>query len=70
VFILLTGNILVLTNYLKPSDSMMGTVASIREQARYALHGGFTREYYNRTNLRQNSILVRYQERDRANPTD
>lgn len=49
---------------------MMGTVASIGEQARYALHGGFTREYYNRTNLRQNSILVRYQERDRANPTD
>lgn len=41
-------------------------IEEVAEQARYALNGGFTRKYYNRPNLRQNSILVRYQESDRA----
>ena len=41
-------------------------IEQVAEQARYALNGGFTRKYYNRPNLRQNSILVRYQEGDRA----
>ena len=41
-------------------------IEQVAEQARYALNGGFTRRYYNRPNLRQNDILVRYQESDRA----
>ncbi|MGF1539229.1 MAG: efflux RND transporter permease subunit [Pleurocapsa sp.] len=41
-------------------------IEEVAEQARYALNGGFTRKYYNRPNLRQNDILVRYQESDRA----
>lgn len=41
-------------------------IEAVAEQARYALNGGFTRTYYNRPNLRQNSILVRYQESDRG----
>ena len=41
-------------------------IEEVAEQARYALNGGFTRRYYNRPNLRQNDILVRYPERDRA----
>ena len=41
-------------------------IEEVAEQARYALNGGFTRKYYNRPNLRQNSILVRYPESDRA----
>ena len=41
-------------------------IEQVAEQARYALNGGFTRKYYNRPNLRQNDILVRYQESDRA----
>jgi HAE1 family hydrophobic/amphiphilic exporter-1 len=41
-------------------------IEEVAEQARYALNGGFTRKYYNRPNLRQNSILVRYRESDRA----
>ena len=45
-------------------------VQMVAEQARYALSGGFTRRYYNRPNLRQNSILVRYDAADRATPDD
>ncbi|MEO0853488.1 MAG: efflux RND transporter permease subunit, partial [Cyanobacteria bacterium J06648_11] len=45
-------------------------VRAIAEQSRYALNGGFTRRYYNRPNLRQNSILVRYQESDRGTTDD
>ncbi|MFP4124816.1 MAG: efflux RND transporter permease subunit, partial [Coleofasciculus sp.] len=41
-------------------------VRMVAEQARYALTGGFTRRYYNRPNLRQNSILVRYEEEERG----
>ena len=41
-------------------------IEQVAEQAGYALNGGFTRKYYNRPNLRQNDILVRYQESDRA----
>ena len=46
------------------------TVEDITEQAKYALSGGFTRKFYNRPNLRQNTILVRYKQRDRANFQD
>ena len=45
-------------------------IKDIAEQARYALNGGYTRRYYNRPNLRQNSILVRYEEDDRATEQD
>ncbi|MEB3231184.1 MAG: efflux RND transporter permease subunit [Leptolyngbyaceae bacterium] len=42
------------------------SVRTVATQARYALNGGFTQRYYNRPNLRQNSILVRYDEADRG----
>lgn len=41
-------------------------VRMVAQQARYALNGGFTQRYYNRPNLRQNSILVRYEEEQRG----
>jgi HAE1 family hydrophobic/amphiphilic exporter-1 len=45
-------------------------VANISEQARYALQGGYTQQYYNRPNLRVNPILVRYGQQDRGNQGD
>ena len=39
---------------------------SISEQAYYALAGGLTNEFYRLENLRQNTIQVRYEEKDRA----
>ncbi|MEL6816540.1 MAG: efflux RND transporter permease subunit, partial [Cyanobacteria bacterium J06598_3] len=45
-------------------------VQTVSQQAYYALNGGFTRRYYNRPNQRQNSILVRYDEGDRATLQD
>jgi len=41
-------------------------VRMVAQQARHALNGGFTQRYYNRPNLRQNSILVRYEAGDRG----
>jgi len=38
---------------------------SISQQAYYALRGGLTSEFYRLPNLRQNTILVRYEEKDR-----
>jgi len=46
------------------------SVAEIAEQARYALQGGYTQEYYNLPNRRLNSILVRYDQKDRGNAQD
>ncbi|MDA0267722.1 MAG: efflux RND transporter permease subunit [Cyanobacteria bacterium] len=46
------------------------TVQMVSQQAYYALNGGLTRRYYNRPNLRQNSILVRYDEADRGTVQD
>lgn len=45
-------------------------IREVSQQAYYALNGGLTRRYYNRPNLRQNSILVRYDESDRATVED
>ncbi|MBE9062308.1 efflux RND transporter permease subunit [cf. Phormidesmis sp. LEGE 11477] len=45
-------------------------VQMISQQAYYALNGGMTRRYYNRPNVRQNSILVRYDEEDRGTMQD
>jgi HAE1 family hydrophobic/amphiphilic exporter-1 len=42
------------------------SVAAISEQSRYALQGGSTMQYYNRQNVRLNSILVRYDQQDRG----
>lgn len=39
--------------------------AEIGQQAYYALRGGLTSEFYRMPNLRQNTILVRYDEADR-----
>ena len=43
---------------------------SISQQAYYSLRGGLTTEFYRLPNLRQNTILVRYEEKDRATPQD
>ncbi|MEO0518043.1 MAG: efflux RND transporter permease subunit [Cyanobacteria bacterium P01_A01_bin.116] len=45
-------------------------VQMVSQQAYYALNGGMTRRYYNRPNVRQNSILVRYDEADRGTMQD
>ena len=46
------------------------SVAAVSEQAQYALRGGYTMQYYNRPNLRLNSILVRYNPQDRGGTQD
>ena len=46
------------------------TLQDVSEQAKYALNGGLTRSFYNRPNLRQNTIFVRYDEPDRSNLQD
>jgi HAE1 family hydrophobic/amphiphilic exporter-1 len=46
------------------------SVTEIAEQARYALQGGYTQQYYNLPNRRLNSILVRYDQKDRGNAQD
>lgn len=43
---------------------------NISQQAYYALRGGLTDEFYRQPNLRQNTILVRYAEKDRASFND
>jgi hydrophobic/amphiphilic exporter-1 (mainly G- bacteria), HAE1 family len=43
---------------------------SIAEQAYYSLRGGLTNEYYRQPNLRQNTVLVRYEEGQRATESD
>jgi hydrophobic/amphiphilic exporter-1 (mainly G- bacteria), HAE1 family len=43
---------------------------SISQQAYYALRGGLTNEFYRQPNLRQNTILVRYDETERRNTND
>lgn len=43
---------------------------SISQQAYYALRGGLTNEFYRLPNIRQNTILVRYDESDRQSPQD
>jgi HAE1 family hydrophobic/amphiphilic exporter-1 len=46
------------------------TVDEISQQAYYALRGGLTNEFFRLPNLRQNTILVRYQEDQRASAND
>ena len=43
---------------------------TISQQAYYALRGGLTSEFYRQPNLRQNTILVRYEQNDRQNAQD
>jgi HAE1 family hydrophobic/amphiphilic exporter-1 len=43
---------------------------SISQEAYYALRGGLTNEFYRLPNLRQNTILVRYEEEQRRAPHD
>lgn len=43
---------------------------SISQQAYYALRGGLTNEFYRLPNLRQNTILVRYDKEERRNVND
>lgn len=42
----------------------------IAQQAYYAMRGGLTNEWYRLSNLRQNTILVRYEEDQRDTPAD
>jgi HAE1 family hydrophobic/amphiphilic exporter-1 len=44
--------------------------AQISQQAYYALRGGLTDEFFRLPNLRQNTILLRYDEADRRSPQD
>jgi len=46
------------------------TVADVADQAYYAMHGGFTNEFYRLENRRQSTILVRYDQADRSWPSD
>ena len=42
----------------------------ISQQAYYSLKGGLTNEWYRLPNLRQDTVLVRYEQNDRANASD
>jgi HAE1 family hydrophobic/amphiphilic exporter-1 len=46
------------------------SVDNISQQAYYALRGGLTNEFYRLPNLRQNTVLVRYQEDQRVSGDD
>jgi HAE1 family hydrophobic/amphiphilic exporter-1 len=46
------------------------TPQEIADQTYYATRGGFTDEFYRLPNLRQNTILVRYEQDDRRNSQD
>jgi len=46
------------------------TPEDISQQAYYALKGGLANEWYRLPNLRQDTVLVRYEQNDRRNPTD
>lgn len=46
------------------------TPDQIQMQAYYALHGGLTAEYFNAANLRHDTILVRYAQRERSLTSD
>ncbi len=46
------------------------TPEEISQQAYYSLRGGLTNEWYRLPNLRQDTVLVRYEEKDRRNSFD
>ena len=46
------------------------TVSNIADQAYYALRGGLTNEFWRLPNIRQNTVLVRYAEEQRAGAGD
>ena len=45
------------------------SVEAISQQAYYALRGGLTNEFYRLPNIRQNTVLVRYEQDDRLGPS-
>src|SRR5207248_9602674 len=54
-----------------PSSTLFPYTTLFRsQQAYYALRGGLTNEFYRLPNLRQNTIMVRYQPEQRAGPLD
>ncbi|HEY3298138.1 MAG TPA: efflux RND transporter permease subunit, partial [Armatimonadota bacterium] len=46
------------------------TPEEISQQAYYALRGGLTNEWYRLPNVRQDTVLVRYDQKDRGNSAD
>jgi HAE1 family hydrophobic/amphiphilic exporter-1 len=46
------------------------TPEDVAQQAYYSLRGGLTSEFYRLPNLRQNTILVRYEQEQRQTPQD
>ncbi len=46
------------------------TVADVGDQTYYAMRGGFTNEFFRMENKRQSTVLVRYEEGERATPAD
>ena len=46
------------------------SASDIAQQSYYATRGGLTNEFYRLPNIRQDTILVRYDEADRRTPTD
>ncbi|MHB0912749.1 MAG: efflux RND transporter permease subunit [Armatimonadota bacterium] len=46
------------------------TPEEISQQAYYSLRGGLTNEWYRLPNVRQDTVLVRYDQRDRGNAVD
>jgi HAE1 family hydrophobic/amphiphilic exporter-1 len=44
--------------------------SEIAQQSYYALRGGLTNEFYRLPNIRQNTILVRYEQSERQSPQD
>jgi len=46
------------------------TVSDVADQAYYALRGGFTNEFFHPENRRQSTVLVRYEQDERATPAD
>jgi HAE1 family hydrophobic/amphiphilic exporter-1 len=55
---------------LRRAQELGLTPADIADQAYYALKGGYTNEFFRLENRRQSTILVRYDQEDRAAPSD
>lgn len=55
---------------LRRAQELGLTPEDVAQQAYYSMRGGLTGEFYRLPNIRQNTILVRYEENQRQNPHD